>query len=280
MQVFSNCLVARSSESSNRLSATMLSHDLFCSMNLPVILMKHYKKIAAAIRLLKKSKGKTIVIAEHRLSLLDGDCGSLLITSRRALGHRVYQWSIAFSYPATDSQSRIKADQRAAVRDWQSTKQSGASFSADLIATNLKVTYRRQQQPALDIAKLVVPTRQVVGLIGPNGAGKSTLFQVFAGLKMFSSSILAAWSTNQSKTVIARKFSGYARCEPAAFLNLSKKNCWQGCQTGTFWTSRDFVGTRAFTAKTSTIFVRWRKAASRDRQCCFQVNACCFRWTD
>ncbi|MCR1928247.1 ABC transporter ATP-binding protein [Enterococcus gallinarum] len=62
----------------------------------------------------------------------------------------------------------------------------GASISADLIATNLQVTYRRQQQPALDIAKLVVPTRQVVGLIGPNGAGKSTLFQVFAGLKKCS----------------------------------------------------------------------------------------------
>ena len=82
----------------------------------------------------------------------------------------------------------------------------GASFSADLIATNLQVTYRRQQQPALDIAKLVVPTRQVVGLIGPNGAGKSTLFQVFAGLKMFSSSILAAWSTNQSKQLLRESF--------------------------------------------------------------------------
>ena len=31
--------------------ATMLSHDLFCSMNLPVILMKKHYKIAAAIRL-------------------------------------------------------------------------------------------------------------------------------------------------------------------------------------------------------------------------------------
>ncbi|MCU7700981.1 ATP-binding cassette domain-containing protein [Enterococcus gallinarum] len=40
---------------------------------------------------------------------------------------------------------------------------------------------------------------------------------------MFSSSILAAWSTNQSKTVIARKFSGYARCEPAAFFESVEK---------------------------------------------------------
>ena len=51
-----------------------------------------------------------------------------------------------------------------------------------------------------------MPTRQVVGLIGPNGAGKSTLFQVFAGLKMFSSSILAAWSTNQSKQLLRESF--------------------------------------------------------------------------
>ena len=102
----------------------------------------------------------------------------------------------------------------------------GASFSADLIATNLQVTYRRQQQPALDIAKLVVPTRQVVGLIGPNGAGKSTLFQVFAGLKMFSSSILAAWSTNQSKQLLRESFLVMQDVNLQLFESV-EKNCWQ-----------------------------------------------------
>ena len=70
--------------------ATMLSHDLFCSMNLPVILMKkHYKNCRSDPPFERAREDDRHCRAP--IVLLDGDCGSLLITSRRALGHRVYQ---------------------------------------------------------------------------------------------------------------------------------------------------------------------------------------------
>lgn len=165
--------------------ATMLSHDLFLfdepSSNLDE---EALQKIAAAIRLLKE-QGKTIVIAEHRLSYLTGIADRYLLLAE---GRLVTEYTSEALLSHTPQQihnlglRRINEPQfELAINETE-----GASFSADLIATNLQVTYRRQQQPALDIAKLVVPTRQVVGLIGPNGAGKSTLFQVFAGLKKCS----------------------------------------------------------------------------------------------
>ena len=86
--------------------------------------------------------------------LLDGDCGSLLITKQK--GARSQSIPVKHCFLDTPQQIHnlgLRRDQRAAVRDWQSTETEGASFQLIWFATNLKVTYRRQQQTALDIAK-------------------------------------------------------------------------------------------------------------------------------
>lgn len=165
--------------------ATMLSHDLFLldepSSNLDE---EALQKIAEALRLLKEH-GKTILIAEHRLSYLTGIADRYLLLAE---GRLVAEYTSEALLSQSPQQIRDLGLRRINEPQLMETTNEAktANYSAGLIATNLQVAYRRQCQPALEIEKLVVPTKQVVGLTGPNGAGKSTLFQVIAGLKKCS----------------------------------------------------------------------------------------------
>jgi ABC-2 type transport system ATP-binding protein len=51
----------------------------------------------------------------------------------------------------------------------------------EIILSELSVTYRHGQVPALDRVDLSLPTG-MIGLLGPNGAGKTTLMRVLAGV--------------------------------------------------------------------------------------------------
>jgi energy-coupling factor transporter ATP-binding protein EcfA2 len=165
--------------------ATMLSHDLFLfdepSSNLDE---EALQKIAAAIRLLKE-QGKTIVIAEHRLSYLTGIADRYLLLEDGELVADYTSEALLSQSPEQIHDLGLRRINEPLFELGPSGSEEESS-STGLIATNLQVTYRRQLQPALDIAKLVVPTQQVVGIVGPNGAGKSTLFQVITGLKKCS----------------------------------------------------------------------------------------------
>lgn len=166
--------------------ATMLSHDLFLfdepSSNLDE---QAIKQITEAISFLKK-QGKTIVIAEHRLSYLTGIADRyLLLTDGQLVAEYTRETFLSHSPQQIHDFGLRRINEPQFIKE-APNKTEEASHPTGLIATNLQVAYRRQQQPALDIAKLAVPTQQVVGLIGPNGAGKSTLFQVIAGLKKCS----------------------------------------------------------------------------------------------
>lgn len=46
----------------------------------------------------------------------------------------------------------------------------------------LTKSFRRHQQPALDLVSLRIPEGSVYGLLGPNGAGKSTLLKIITGM--------------------------------------------------------------------------------------------------
>lgn len=162
-------------------AANMLPHDLLLldepSSNLDHQAIQQLKRTLIQL----KQQGKTIIVAEHRLSYLM-DCADRLL---------VLNQGTIIEDDSTD-QIREITEQRRKQLGLRSFTPIAIQLSTSVIKReptitmtidHLRYRYRKQSTLALEISQMKVDNTNINGLIGDNGAGKSTLFQIISGLK-------------------------------------------------------------------------------------------------
>ena len=149
----------------------------------------------AEIIKLWKSRGKTVVVVEHRLHYLRDVADRIVYVKD---GRVECEWTPAEleakgpEYAASLGLRSIKLVQLGGARATASESQ-GESITF----RNLKFSYQKKF-PILDIPELSLPKGKIIALLGHNGAGKSTLAQLVCGLR-------GSWSQKRA----ARKLGTY-----------------------------------------------------------------------
>ena len=149
----------------------------------------------AEIIKLWKSRGKTVVVVEHRLHYLRDVADRIVYVKD---GRVECEWTPAeleakgLEYAASLGLRSIKLVQLGGARATASESQ-GESITF----RNLKFSYQKKF-PILDIPELSLPKGKITALLGHNGAGKSTLAQLVCGLR-------GSWSQKRA----ARKLGTY-----------------------------------------------------------------------
>jgi energy-coupling factor transport system ATP-binding protein len=129
-----------------------------------------------------KSRGKTIVIAEHRLYYMRGLCDRVLYL-RGGKIEGDYTWNEFESISADERAAMglriLSLDEVSVNTECVNAKNSGTGGTLEL--SNFIYTYKRGQK-ALDIPALTLPKGGVTAVTGLNGAGKSTFARCLCGL--------------------------------------------------------------------------------------------------
>lgn len=127
-----------------------------------------------------KSKGKTIVVAEHRLYFLR-DLVDRAVYMKEGRIERFFSAAElkSLSFTELDRMGLRPLSLEGLSRYNITSHEAGASM--DL--TGFSFSYKRAELPALDIDHLCVPEGEIIAVIGHNGAGKSTFARCLCGLE-------------------------------------------------------------------------------------------------
>ena len=158
-------------------SVSALHPDVFVldepTSNLDVQAIEELRKTIS----LWKSRGKTIIIAEHRLYWLKDLCDRVIFMQDGAVG---------FDMPMNEF--RQKSDEelhslglRGLHLDIQDSERPVYTAERSIRLQNFKFAYDGKQ--ALDIPELELPEGAIIAVIGSNGAGKSTFSRCLCGLE-------------------------------------------------------------------------------------------------
>ena len=153
-----------------------------------------------------KSRGKTVIIVEHRIHYLRDIADRICYVKDGRIAH---EWTPAEleakgpEYAASLGlrcmnleQLKNKAPELAEGPE-SSKEPAKRTLKESLVFKDLHFAYNRKF-PVLDIPELSLPRNQITAVIGHNGAGKSTLAQVLCGLR-------GTWRQKRK----ARKYGAY-----------------------------------------------------------------------
>lgn len=167
--------------------------------------LKTVADLAGIIRFWK-SRGKTVVIVEHRIHYLRDIADRICYVKDGCIAH---EWTPAEleakgpEYAASLGLRCMNLEQlknkvpELAEGPESSKEPAKQSLKESLLFNNLHFAYNRKF-PVLDIPMLSLPRNQITAIIGHNGAGKSTLAQVLCGLR-------GTWRQKRK----ARKYGAY-----------------------------------------------------------------------
>lgn len=153
-----------------------------------------------------KSRGKTVVIVEHRIHYLRDIADRICYVKDGCIAH---EWTPAEleakgpEYAASLGLRCMNLEQlknkvpELAEGPESSKEPAKRTLKESLLFNNLHFAYNRKF-PVLDIPELSLPRNQITAIIGHNGAGKSTLAQVLCGLR-------GTWRQKRK----ARKYGAY-----------------------------------------------------------------------
>lgn len=158
-------------------SAAMMEPDIFVldepSSNLDIKSIQELSEVIA----LWKSQGKTILIAEHRLSYLMDLADRVLYMNN---GQIIHDLSINnFRNIAPDTISRMGL--RSLYPITFDKHRTSVRRQSKIILSDFYFSYGKH--PALQIERLEIPKGSIVGVIGNNGAGKTTFARCLCGLE-------------------------------------------------------------------------------------------------
>lgn len=166
------------------------------------------KTVADLAEIIKfwKSRGKTVVIVEHRIHYLRDIADRICYVKNGRIAH---EWTPAEleakgpEYAASlglrcMNLEQLKNKVPELAEGPESTKEPAKrTLKESLVFKELHFAYNRKF-PVLDIPVLSLPRNQITAIIGHNGAGKSTLAQVLCGLR-------GTWRQKRK----ARKYGAY-----------------------------------------------------------------------
>ena len=153
------------------------------------------KTVADLTEIIKlwKSRGKTVIVVEHRLHYLRDVADRIIYVKE---GHIECEWTPAkleakgAAYTASLGLRCMNLEQLSKSKDVRQhghdencviASKAKQSIAGTITFRNLNFSYQKKF-PILDIPKLSLPRGQITALIGHNGAGKSTLAQLVCGL--------------------------------------------------------------------------------------------------
>lgn len=140
-----------------------------------------------------KSRGKTIVIAEHRLYWLTELCDRVVYLQDGQI-----ELDLSMRDFRRFSQKHL---QQLGLRTLEPEKFTGRQVSPQPCDTftvqNYRYAYKHSPQPVLDIPLAALPKGGIIAVIGHNGAGKSTFSKCLCGLQ--------------------KRFKGTCRCKKNVF---------------------------------------------------------------
>lgn len=166
------------------------------------------KTVADLAEIIKlwKSRGKTVVIVEHRIYYLRDIADRICYVKDGCIAH---EWTPAEleskgpEYAASLGLRCLNLEQlknmapELAEGPESSKEPAKRTLKESLVFKDLRFAYNRKF-PVLDIPVLSLPRNQITAVIGHNGAGKSTLAQVLCGLR-------GTWRQKRK----ARKYGAY-----------------------------------------------------------------------
>ena len=166
------------------------------------------KTVADLAEIIKfwKSRGKTVVIVEHRIHYLRDIADRICYVKDGCIAH---EWTPAEleskgpEYAASLGLRCMNLEQlknkvpELAEGPESSKEPAKRTLKESLVFKDLHFAYNRKF-PVLDIPVLSLPRNQITAFIGHNGAGKSTLAQVLCGLR-------GTWRQKRK----ARKYGAY-----------------------------------------------------------------------
>lgn len=153
-----------------------------------------------------KSRGKTVVIVEHRIHYLRDIADQICYVKD---GRIAFEWTPAEleakgpEYAASLGLRCLNLEQlknmvpELAEGPESSKEPAKRTLKESLVFKDLHFAYNRKF-PVLDVPELSLPRNQITAIIGHNGAGKSTLAQVLCGLR-------GTWRQKRK----ARKYGAY-----------------------------------------------------------------------
>jgi energy-coupling factor transport system ATP-binding protein len=130
-----------------------------------------------------KSRGKTIVIAEHRLFYLRGLVDRVLYMAGGKI-LREYSWDELEALPGEELAALGLRSLNGRHLEDRPREQGrpGPSSPSNITLSNFRFAYKHGPQ-VLNIPDLVLPKGGIIAVIGRNGAGKSTFARCLCGLE-------------------------------------------------------------------------------------------------
>lgn len=153
-----------------------------------------------------KSRGKTVVIVEHRIHYLREIADRICYVKDGCIAHEWTPAELEAKGPEYAASLGLRCMNLEQLKNKAPELAEGPEGSKDpakqslkesLLFNNLHFAYNRKF-PVLDIPELSLPRNQITAIIGHNGAGKSTLAQVLCGLR-------GTWRQKRK----ARKYGAY-----------------------------------------------------------------------
>lgn len=144
------------------------------SSNLDVFSIEKIKNILAFL----KSKGKTIIIAEHRTYYLKDIVDRAILMDA---GHIIKECSMKDLADFTYEQQMETGIRTVNLAEYPLKSQTAGITSASTISLhNIQFAYKKEK--VLDIPEMTLESGHITAIIGSNGAGKSTFVSCLCGL--------------------------------------------------------------------------------------------------
>ncbi len=146
------------------------------SSNLDTVAIEDLRRL---IRIWKE-KGKTIIIAEHRLYFLMELADRIIYMKEGSIKKEFRVDELT----ALSAEETTKMGLRSLTMEcFSKMKQKNQLNLENLALSKFTYCYKHAKNPSIDINNLVVPKGAIVAVIGNNGAGKSTFARCLCGLE-------------------------------------------------------------------------------------------------